>query len=246
MIWLVGAEAAAIVVLGLFVVALAHSYAGLAARLEQRGAEGARDPSEGRPPRARARSIGEQSSKALHIVGVSPSGDDVALPIAGVVQDTLLAFLSSTCRSCEHLWRELQDGPQGLLPDAMRLVIVPKGPDRESPSAIASLAPPGCDVVMSSAAWSDFDIPGSPYFVLVEGGSGEVAGEGTGLSWSQVVELMGVSSGDAAITDAERRTTRKPRRDRQHEEEIDRLLMDAGILPGDPSLYPAVGDGADA
>jgi len=245
-IWFVVGEAVALLVLGLFVLALVHSYAGLAARLEQRGGPGATGASEDSTLGRRARSTGGEDPRAIHVAGVTTSGDTVVLPVSGVGRDTLLAFLSSTCRSCEHLWRELRDEPEQVVPSGIRLIIVPKGPERESPSAIAALAPPECDVVMSSTAWSDFDVPGSPYFVLVDGESGSISGEGTAMSWSRVIDLMAVSTSDATIGGAGSRDSHKPQRDQRQEEEVDRLLMDAGVFPGDPSLYPAVGDAPDA
>ena len=39
---------------------------------------------------------------------------------------------------------------------------------------------------MTSEAWDDYGVPVSPYFVLVDGPSGRVVGEGAGTSWEQV------------------------------------------------------------
>ena len=47
-------------------------------------------------------------------------------------------------------------------------------------------------VIQSSAAWLDYDIPGSPYFVYVE--AGQVTGEGSATTWPQVRDLMGPGS----------------------------------------------------
>ena len=58
---------------------------------------------------------------------------------------------------------------QSPLPPSIRVVVVTKGPDWESPAAVAERAPLGIQVVMSTGAWSDYEIPGSPYFVLVDG-----------------------------------------------------------------------------
>jgi hypothetical protein len=91
---------------------------------------------------------------------------------------------------------------------------------------------------MSSGAWSDFNVPGSPYFVLVDGASGSVRGEGTALSWPRVVDLAAVATGDDRLADDIAHDPRKPTGDLRRESEVDRVLLDAGILPGDPSLYP--------
>ena len=92
---------------------------------------------------------------------------------------------------------------------------------------------------MSSAAWADYEVPGSPYFVFVDGPTGRVRGEGTGATWKQVANLLAQATGDLTFTagpDAARRS--KPQSDAEREREIDQQLLAAGILPGDPSLYP--------
>ena len=74
---------------------------------------------------------------------------------------------------------------------------------------------------MSSDAWQDYRVPGAPYFVLVDGATGRIAGEGSAQTWHQVASLMGSAGGDAS-----------PR-----ERLVDAELGAAGILPGDPWLY---------
>ncbi len=76
---------------------------------------------------------------------------------------------------------------------------------------------------MSSAAWTDYQVPGSPYFVLVDGTEGRVRGEGTGANWDQVKNLLRQADDDAS--------------DSSREVRIDRELLAHGIAPGDPSLY---------
>ncbi len=237
MIWLVIAEALALLVLGVFVLALVHSYAGLVAKVEELSDS---------PPRRRVASQRLAASRppapdgpVVHqVTGVTPGGDGVVIPLVGVERDTLLAFLSSTCTSCQRFWSELEDSSGEVLPPQLRLVVVPKGPDKESPSAILEAAPDACDVVMSSEAWSDFNVPGSPYFVLVGAATGTVLGEGTALTWPRVLDLAAVATGDDALAEVMRHDARKPASDLRRETDVDRLLLDAGIRPGDPSLYP--------
>jgi hypothetical protein len=239
-IWAVVGEALALLVLATFVIALVHSYAGLVAKVEEMS-----DPhAPGSQPIARAASVTRhRDDLAMPVVdrvtGVSPVGDGVTVSLVDAERDTLLAFLTSTCSSCQHLWSALVDAEGDVLPSRIRLVVVPKGPERESPSSILEAAPVTCDVVMSSEAWLDFNVPGSPYFVLVERTTGKVLGEGTALSWAQVVDLAAIATGDDRLAQSFARDPRKPARDRRREEEVDRLLLDAGVLPGDPSLYPA-------
>lgn len=243
MIWLAAGEAVALVVLAAFAIALVHSYAGLAARVEALAgtAQG---------PAARSASSADHDAAgvgavAQQVVGVSTAGDGVVVPLVDVERNTLLAFLTSTCTSCQGLWSELARGTGDVVPSELRLLVVTKGPEHESPTAIEEVAPAGCDVVMSSAAWSDFRIPGSPYFVLVERTTGSVLGEGTALSWPRVLDLAGVAAGDDKIAAGLRRDHRKPLTDLAREEAVDQLLLDAGILPGHASLYPEHSSGEE-
>jgi hypothetical protein len=176
---------------------------------------------------------------------VSPVGDAVAVaPATGDVL-TLLAFLSSGCGTCGTFWSGFRRAEQWGFPEDTRLVVVTKGPELELPGAVAELAPPGITVVMSSEAWSSYEVPGSPFFVLVDGVSGRRIGEGVANQPSQVAELV-----RRAVLDARqsRRTSRRqglvegldgPERERAN----DRELFVAGVLPGDASLYPrSIGD----
>jgi hypothetical protein len=117
------------------------------------------------------------------------------------------------------------------------LLVVTKGPDEESPSVLSQLCPPDIDLLMSSQAWTDFAVPGSPYVVVADGRTGRVKGEGSGSSFSQVGGLIQQSVADgrhpALLSGAES----KPDADRRRERDIDRVLLSAGIGPNDPSLY---------
>lgn len=169
------------------------------------------------------------------VADVSGSGlDDAAVSISvdGVAHRTLLAFLSSKCTTCAPFWSGARDLE---LPPDVRLVIVAKDADSESAAGLASLASPGTAVVMSTQTWQDYDVPASPYFVLVDGPRRRVAGEGTGLSWEQITRMLDEAdeadeSGDHASGRSQDRATR-----------VDRELLAAGIRPGHASLYPDPG-----
>ena len=111
----------------------------------------------------------------------------------------------------------------------------------ESVSSIKRLAPHDVPTVMSSQAWADYDVPVAPFFVLVDGESGEVIGEGSANDWGQVQSLVYTALADAGFLDRKgafkgnRRG--KPRADLLREARADRDLLAAGIQPGDPSLY---------
>ena len=50
---------------------------------------------------------------------------------------------------------------------------------------------------MSTEAWGDYEVPGSPFFVLVDGRSGRRIGEGVANHFRQVVELVRRAEADA-------------------------------------------------
>jgi hypothetical protein len=172
---------------------------------------------------------------AHDLAGETLGGELVAARVAGVDQDTLLLFLSSTCASCESFWSDLGRPGAIHLPVGTRLIVVPQGPAHEDVDQLRLLAPAGLDVILSSEAWREYEVPGSPHVVYVDGPSGRIRGEGTGQSLRQVAELLARSTGDAGfVTGA---PARKPGRDREQEAAVDRELLANGILPGDPRLY---------
>jgi hypothetical protein len=184
----------------------------------------------------------ERSSSSVHdLEGRSPRGDEMVVSVTTAGQ-TLLAFLSSGCSSCQAFWSALADPAQrALLPVETRVVVVTKGPEFESPDTIAAKAPAGVTVIMSTAAWSDYEVPGSPFFVLVDGPAGRRAGEGVAQHLAQVADLVGRADidgrGPLAATSASRAAAvglNGAEREVANDDELRR----AGILPGDPSLYP--------
>jgi hypothetical protein len=168
------------------------------------------------------------------VTGATLAGEIVSTRVVGVEHDTVLLFLSSGCASCEVFWSEL--ARPVALPSDTRLMVVAQGDEAESRSALAGLAAPHLDVVMSTDAWRDYQVPGSPHVVFVEGRTGRVRGEGTGQSWAQVARMLAQATGDLAMLDGRPRAD-KPQRDAEVEAQVDRELLAAGILPGDPRLY---------
>ncbi len=43
---------------------------------------------------------------------------------------------------------------------------------------------------MSSDAWNDYEVPGSPFFVLVDGRAGRRIGEGVAQHFAQIADLV--------------------------------------------------------
>jgi hypothetical protein len=178
----------------------------------------------------------EEWAEAHDVSGETLTGEIVASRVVGVEHDTVLVFLSSGCSSCQVFWDEFGRPGELQLPVRTRLMVVSQGPEADSRAALRAAAPPGLDVILSSSAWSDYEVPGSPYVVLVDGQTGRIRGEGTGQSWRQVRELLAQSSGDAAFLTGGP-SSEKPKPDTAREAEADRELLSAGILPGDPRLY---------
>ena len=180
----------------------------------------------------------EGFTESRDLAGVGVDDDALTVRVTEVEHRTLVAFLSGTCLTCQRFWDAFQK-PQKLgLPRDVRLVVVTKGPDQESASKVADLAPAKVPVVMTNDAWLSYDVPGSPYFVLVDGRSGRVQGEGTGIDWPQVKGLLTqVTDDDSYAADLEERRVAKHRADDERERRVDEELLAAGIAPGDPSLF---------
>lgn len=190
---------------------------------------------------------GSGEVRATSINGSTLDDEQVALPLVGG-GDTLLAFLSSGCTTCQEFWGAFARGVRDVPGDA-RLVVVAQDLADESASALRERAPTDLPLVLSSEAWGRFEVPGSPYFAYVDGSSGRVVGEGSAATWRAVVDLMAQARADDRETaravvpagsfrvspDVSGNGAVRERRD-------DDALLAAGIGPGDPSLHRAAGD----
>ncbi len=189
-------------------------------------------------PEVPAPGAGDGFPESRDLAGVGVADDAVSIRVVGVDHTTLVAFLSSGCLTCQRFWDAFA-GPDdlGLGPD-VRVVVVTKDPGEESPARIADLAPAGLALVMSSEAWEAYEVPGSPYFVLIDGPSGRVRGEGTGIDWPQVRGLLTqVTDDDSYAAELDSRRVAKYGADDARERRVDDELLAAGVTPGDPSLY---------
>ncbi len=217
-------EGVAVALLAVLVVGLLRSHAEILRALHRLGVtEGGEVGSQPHPhPRPR---LTDQAPS--DIVGESLAGSATHIGISGTGTNTLLAFLSSGCSACIGLWETIErDRPGDGLANT-RLVVVTKGVEAESRSRLLELAPGDTTVIQSSEAWDDYGVPVTPYFVLIEGATGRVVGEGSAATWAQVESLIGQALADR---DAEE--------DSGSEFRADQELRKAGIGPGDPSLYP--------
>jgi hypothetical protein len=220
-------EAVLLAVLAVFVVALLRSHAEILRRLGalERGRDGASEV--GRAPKAPV-----PADAAPDIVGRTLAGDAVKLVPGAGGGRTLLAFLSSGCAACGRLWSALAEGAR--VPAGARLILVAKGTEQESLARLQELAPGAHELFMSTQAWTDYAVPGTPHFVLVDG-EGMIEGRGSASSWEQLVALVEQSSADAEAA----RTSGQSSAERAARAE--QALARAGITPGHPSLYPSRG-----
>ena len=236
---LVAVETVVLVLLTVVVTGLLRSHGEILRRLHAMGAgldpDAAEQPAVLRP-RGDLPRMGAGLGPAADLAGVGLRDDAVSIPVVGVPHRTLLAFLSSGCLTCRGFWHAFGDQRALGLPDDVRLVAVTKDPAEESLDNLRELAPPDLAVVMSNDAWEQYTVPGSPYFVLVDGPTARVVGEGTGASWQQVQSLLAHDEGAR---------TRPVSGAADTEARIDRELLLHGILPGDPRLYRAADDELD-
>ena len=185
MLAIVIAEGVAIALLGVLVLGLLRSHALILKALHELGAglelekEAGTAAAAGSQPPAGPVSVDiesgvvanarPESSHAADIVGTTLDRQDRTVPVSGRGQRTLLAFLSSGCSVCQTFWDEFRGGHVDV-PGQGQLVVVAKGPEEESVTTLRQLAGDSLEVVQSSGGWTDYGIPGSPYFVYVEDG----------------------------------------------------------------------------
>jgi hypothetical protein len=111
--------------------------------------------------------------------------------------------------------------------EGVRPIVVTKGTEAESPAEIQRLANRSMTTVMSTEAWEEFRVPATPYFALLDGGSGRLIGEGSAGDWSRVTEMVRRALADSGL----HRSTS------QRKADVDEELAEAGFEPGDPRLY---------
>lgn len=199
-------EGLIILLLLILVAGLLKSHAEILRELHRLG--GRLDGATG-PGGVRVTGLGEAPLTAIQ--GVDTAGNERTVSLVHGRGETLIAFLSTGCASCQTFWQALGQQPAMPTPST-RAVIVTKGSEAESPGQVARLAPEGVTTVMSSDAWDSFRVPLTPFFMLVDG-EGRVLGEGSAMHWEQLLGLL-----ERSISDAP---------DEQS----------AAISPSDPTLY---------
>ena len=144
----------------------------------------------------------DEVTPAHDIAGRTLDGASVILSVTGGT-NTLVAFLSSGCMTCRTFWEGLRPAVRRALPNDPRVIVVTKDSQMESPSRLRELASADIPLVLSSSAWEAYGIPMSPYFLYVDGASGEVRSEGAASSWEQVASLLADAIGDEEILRSE-------------------------------------------
>jgi hypothetical protein len=234
-----------IVVLGVFVVALLRSHAEIVRRLAliERGESAGAESQESAA--SRLSTVPADGERPSPIVGRTLAGDSVKVDLAAVSGVTLLAFLTSGCSACEPLWRELGEG--ATAPCGGRLLVIAKDLAEESPARLQGLVPRGRELLLSTQAWSDYAVPASPHFVLVDCDAESIVGRGSAGSWGQIVAIAEQALADVELASNVVREGERPGRPSLstsgRAERAERALATSGIGPGHPSLYPAGAEG---
>jgi hypothetical protein len=231
---LVATETVLLILLAVLVAGLLRSHAEILRRLGPPRGEGDR-ASEGE---AFLPNRGAESAPAPDIAGTTLDGAAVQIGMRPGGEPTLLAFLSSGCETCLGFWRSLGERGATAIPGGGRVVAVTKDRSHESPARLRELVPAGLPLVMSSAAWNDYGVPTTPYFVYVDGATGEIHGEGAAGGWPQVMSLLRDALDDVAVATASEHGSAAGSGHRDRVARADRELASAGIGPGHPSLYP--------
>ena len=222
-----------VALLGILVVGLLRSHADILRRLESVGAglDGSHDHSS--QITMTRRDTGAVAERT--VTGVTPDGEPVVVSLGAGTDPTLIAFLSTTCSTCTPFWEGLESSTMHFGGHRHRVLVVTLGESEESPTRAQSMAKSGVDVVMSSSGWADFEVPGAPYFALIEPQTHRVIGEGSAMTFESLEEFLSDATNDQKW---DLQTSGQP----SEEDRIDADLRRAGILPGDPRLYPKRGD----
>jgi len=246
--------AIAIGLLALLVFGLLRTHAEILRALDRAGIsldDRTAGPPSGSAADSSTETVAGEHPAARDIVGTVPAGGPTKVAVTGVGHHTLLAFLSSGCRTCKRFWQAFAEPDLDLPGGDTRLVVVGQDPAHDSESALAELVPRDVKAVLSSAAWEDYDVPGSPYFALIDGVDGRIVGAGSALGWEQLRELLQEALDDAHLARGPRARPLAGRSGRSRARRADDALRSAGVGPGHPSLYPGgsaqvQGNGADS
>lgn len=138
----------------------------------------------------------EPEGDAVDVRGTDVEGEPTVVPLEATDRPTLLAFLSTSCGICVGLWERLRAGELQSEAPAVVPVVVTKDAPLEDVERIGQLADPALPVVLSSEAWDDYEVPGSPYVMVVSAAPGSVVTEGSVATWEDLVRLARSATAD--------------------------------------------------
>ena len=137
----------------------------------------------------------EAEGDAVDVRGADPEGEPTVVPLTDTARPTLLAFLSTSCSICVSLWERLLAGElEGQVPGVVPVVVTKDAP-LEDVERIRQLSSATLPVVLSSEAWDDYEVPGSPYVMVVSAAPGSVETEGHVATWDDLVRMAGSVAG---------------------------------------------------
>lgn len=238
MAYIVSAETLLLALMAILVAGLLRSHGEILRRLAQKGESVSTQPGEfevlGNPSK-REEAVpapeirGERADRSPATVAFEPGG-----------ASTLVAFLSTGCTLCLEFWTALQRPGTLDLPTGMRVLIVTKSSQLESPSEVERLSPKAVPVLMSTDAWTEYEVSVAPSFVYIDGATATIRGEGAARSWTQLLGLLRTALADSEHADEnESRQVRRVESPAERDLRADRALAAAGIKPDDPEFYAA-------
>jgi hypothetical protein len=246
MIWLVAALTVVVAIMTLFLLGLLRSLAEIQQRLAEREERGDPAPSpfsttlpDGVVPAPER--VEEATLTAID--GLDPHLEPSRTAVADVPHPYLLvAFLGTTCFTCLDIWRDMIEAGDDARTvaagdDVASVMIVLKGREHENlGKARALAAETAVPVVFSTQAWTDLEVPGSPYFTLIATADARVVGAGSAQTWEQLRSLAGDGMLELSIAAGSARNGGSGRGYRSIIESEDAELKRGGIYPGHPSL----------
>ncbi len=128
------------------------------------------------------------------IEGFGVDGSPKRVAVVGSADRFLLLFLSSECQGCRDLW-EGAHALRDAIPNGVRIIVVTKGPEAEDGAAVAALAQPGTEVIMSSRAYGDYLVAGPPFLAVVAGGKVQTEGVAWGIEETARTTRVGLGEG---------------------------------------------------
>ncbi len=144
---------------------------------------------------------------AVDIRGIHVDGTPALVDLENSETPTLLAFLSTSCGTCTSLWVRLREGELDTVAPGVRPVVVAKDPEYENLDRVRELVGESAmPVVLSGEGWDDYEVPGSPYAMVVAGSPASVVAEGTTNRWEDLTAMaakVNGANGANGLTSAE-------------------------------------------